>query len=126
MNFQEIETHPLFSQVSKVSIEVFKKYHLENPQIWDLFKKYAAEAKQAGKLKYSSNAIIERIRWELDINTRGSCFKINARCSSLYPRALMILHPEYAGFFSLRSREDDDAREVLQQSFDFEASGYEN
>ncbi len=45
---------------------------------------------------------MERVRWELEITSAGR-FKVNNDYTSLYARLLIWQHPEFKGFFSLRT-----------------------
>ena len=46
------------------------KWHLSNPKVYELFKKFTLEAIRAGHKRYSAHAIVQRIRWHTDIETR--------------------------------------------------------
>ena len=82
----------------------FKTFHRENPQIWELFKRFAFVSVERGRERYSVDAIIERIRWHVDIETRGDAVKINNDFRAYYARMFMAKFPEHDGFFEIRRR----------------------
>lgn len=79
----------------------FQKYHEDNPQIYEMFKKFAKEAKAKGRLRLSSKLIFERIRWE-SVTTGNDGFKLNNNYHADYSRKLMKDFPEFKGFFKTR------------------------
>lgn len=81
----------------------WKKFHEENPQVWELFKKYTFEVVNTGRKHYSVNAIIERIRWHTNIETTGERFKISNNHRAYYARFFNEQHPELNGFFKTKS-----------------------
>lgn len=82
----------------------FIQYHNDNPHIYALFVKYAKQAHNAGYMHYSANAIFERIRWHVDVETRGDQFKMNNNYRALYARMAMKDYPELRDFFRTRVR----------------------
>lgn len=83
-------------------VQAFWVFHEANPHVWELFKRYAFEVKRTGRPRYSVQAIFERIRWHVAIETRGDDFKINNNYRACYARLLILEHPEFAGFFVTR------------------------
>lgn len=88
----------------------FDEFHEANPEVWDLFKKYTFEVLRAGHKHYSSKAIVERIRWHTDIETKGGGFKVNNNFTQFYARLFMHTYPKHADFF--RTRKVSGAPEV--------------
>ena len=82
--------------------EQWKKFHEENPQVWDLFKKYTMEVVNTGRKHYSVNAIIERIRWHTNIETKGEQFKISNNHRAYYARYFHEQYPSLDGFFKTK------------------------
>lgn len=81
----------------------FVKFHQANPGVWSLFRQYTFEIIRAGRRHYSADAILHRIRWHVDLETRGSDrFKINNNHSAYYGRMFMKFYPEHKGFFRVR------------------------
>lgn len=78
------------------------EFHLENPHVYDLFKRFTQQAIDAGFDNYSVNAIFERIRWHTDIETRGDPFKINNNHRPYYARMFMDERPQHGNFFRIR------------------------
>lgn len=80
----------------------FNKYDRENPHIWEMFKKYAFEAKDKGFSKYSSKGIFEIIRWQTSIKGNDG-FKANNTYTPDYSRKMIKEFPEFLGFFNLKT-----------------------
>ena len=85
--------------------EKFEEYDRNHPEVWDLFVRFAWEARDAGRDRYSARAIIHRIRWECAIeNPAGDAFKINDHLAGRYARKLIGADPDkWEGFFELRN-----------------------
>jgi hypothetical protein len=88
----------------------WKKFHYDNPRVYDLFKKFTFQAIQAGHKSFSSDAICHRIRWETSVVTleegvnldTGEKLKINNNHVAYYGRKFMRDYPKYDGFFRTR------------------------
>ena len=84
----------------------FWRFHYTNPHVYELFKKYAYEVMRSGHRHYGTNAIINRMRWHMDIETLDSNgndnFKINNNYASRYSRLLALNEPMFRGFFRNR------------------------
>ncbi len=100
----------------------FWQYHHDNPHIYALIVKYAREVKAAGFTTYSINAIFERIRWHVLVETKSEdSFKMSNDHRSRYARLVMKKEPDLKGFFNLRplttySTLDDDDVLMLDTS----------
>ena len=92
----------LFGDVNKDLLARFKEFHTANPNIYELFKKYAIEARKSGRKRFSHWMIINRIRWYTNVETQGDDFKINNDFIAIYARLLVWQMPEFDGFFMLR------------------------
>lgn len=92
----------LFDHYPKASLERFKKYHAENPQVYEKFRELAIEMRANGRRKYSAEIIINVMRWHFDLKTKGDVFEINNDFKSIYARLLVYHHPEFASFFEFR------------------------
>lgn len=86
--------------------EKFPLYHLENPHIYEAFKKYTFEAIDRGRLYFSSEAVINRIRWDSLISGNDK-YKINNNYKAFYSRMFMNEYPAFKGFFSTRKSKYD-------------------
>ena len=84
----------------------FPQYHLDNPHIYEAFKKYAFEAINCGRKHFSSEAIINRIRWDSMIKGTGE-YKINNNYKSFYSRMFANEFPQYCDFFFMRKSKFD-------------------
>tara|TARA_R110002110_G_scaffold271799_1_gene487401 strand:- start:272 stop:652 length:381 start_codon:yes stop_codon:yes gene_type:complete len=86
--------------------EQVKKFHLQNPIVWDLFKIFTFEVIDRGFKNYSVNAIFERIRWEQDImgDKATDTFKLNNNYRAFYARRFMATFTEHDGFFRIRKQ----------------------
>jgi len=60
---------------------------------------------KTGRKKYSSELIINVIRWHIDLDTRSTDeFKINNNFKSFYSRLFVAQNPEFRSFFEFRSK----------------------
>lgn len=85
--------------------EKFIKYHENNPNVYRLFIGFAHELIAAGRKKLSASLIIERIRWEVNVQTvSDDNFKITNNHTAFYARKFMNDFPEYVGYFRTREQ----------------------
>lgn len=84
--------------------EDFFEFHKKNPKVFGLFSRFAIEAAASGRTHFGAKAIMERVRWEVDINTVGENhdFKLNNNHTAYYARLFMKAYPEYKDFFRTR------------------------
>jgi len=80
----------------------FADFHNTNPQVFELFVKFAREWKAKGHQRGSAEAIMQRIRWEVATQTHGDKFKVNDHFRARYARLLVEKFPEFEGFFEFR------------------------
>jgi len=83
-------------------LERFVAFHSENPQVWELFRRFTFDVLRRGFTHYSANAIFQRIRWHVDIETTGSELKLNDHYHTWYARMFIAKNPDHTGFFELR------------------------
>ena len=88
--------------VDRLTVRDFRAYHKANPQVWKLFKKFTMQVIGRGYRHFGSGAIIERIRWFVNVETKNDPWKINNNYRSFYARKFMEMYPEYDGFFRRR------------------------
>ncbi len=101
---KDIRDHEIFDDIRPHILERFWVYHGANPHIFDLYLKFARQVRQAGFKRYGTKAITERIRWYVDVETKGDTFKINDNYHSCYARLLIVSYPEeFENFFETRS-----------------------
>ena len=82
-------------------------WHKKNPQVWDKFKEYTLEAINSGRSHYSHWAIVNRIRWNREIETKGGEFKISNDYICFYARLFHAKYPEHGDFFRLKPLKEE-------------------
>lgn len=82
--------------------ERWLKWHLANPDVYELFKRFTFEAIGHGHKNLSAWLIINRIRWETAVVTTGNPYKVPNDYIAHYSRLFMREYPEYTGFFRVR------------------------
>jgi hypothetical protein len=92
----------VFNEIKPHIVAKFKKFHMDNPHVYPLFKRFSFEAMKSGRNYFSTQMILERIRWYIEIETKGDVFKINNNHAPCYARLLMVEHPELGNFFRRR------------------------
>jgi len=83
--------------------EKFDLWDEENPEVYKLFCKFTLQAAEKGHKRLSAWMIVNRIRWETSVVTVGNDYKVSNDFIALYARKFMQDHPEYDGFFSVKS-----------------------
>lgn len=95
-----------FSEANHKSIDsAFEEFHKDNPSIYEYFTHFAMKWIKSGAKKISSKQIIGRIRWEVEVETKGDQakeFKCNDAFSSRYSRLFVTQFPDYAQYFEFR------------------------
>ena len=81
--------------------------HKQNPQVWEKFEEYTLEAVASGRRHYSHWAIINRIRWNREIETRGGEFKISNDYICYYARLFHAKYPQHNDFFKLKPLKEE-------------------
>lgn len=89
-------------QRALTNADYFKVYHAENPHIYNTFKAYANQLIASGVEKLSAYLIYERMRWEAAISGNDG-YKLNNNYRPYYARLFMQDHPQFEGWFELRS-----------------------
>jgi|DEB19_MinimDraft_3_1074340.scaffolds.fasta_scaffold04892_3 hypothetical protein len=77
-------------------------WHKANPHVYQLFERFTWEAIKLGHKHLSAWLIVNRIRWETSIVTKGDDFKISNDFIAYYARLFMHYHPEHKGFFRIK------------------------
>jgi len=96
----------------------FRKFHRKNPWVFRLFKQLAFQAKEAGRKRYSHQAIWHILRWNFDLPTKGlGDYKLSNNYIALYARLAIKEHPKHFGhgFFRLRPFVSDKRSKVNDQ-----------
>ena len=76
----------------------------KHPQLLRKCYELCITAKRRGIERWSADAMFHVLRWETAATTGDLALKINNNYSALAARDLMAMHPELAGFFTLRVR----------------------
>lgn len=90
-------SHPTLQQA-------FERFDADNPHVYELFKRFALRAIRRGKRRLSVALITERIRWEVQVETKGVRFKLNNNHTAFYARKFHADFPEYGDVFATRRR----------------------
>jgi len=85
----------------------FKKYHTENPHIYEAFEKLTLEIISAGRRNFEVRGIIGKLRWDSAIRGNDE-FKVNENYATYYGRLFEDLHPQHVGFFRKKNILPDD------------------
>lgn len=85
----------------------YNEWVLENIHIYDLFCKFTLEAINAGHAKISHWLIVNRLRWEVEVVTKGMCeddkeYKISNDYIAFLARDFIKDHPEHKDIFNLK------------------------
>lgn len=91
--------------------EAFEIFHRDNPQVYELFRRFTFQAIDAGRKDFGAKAVVERIRWSSMVETTGDIYKINNNFVSFYARMFMENHPEHQGLFETRRSKADKGAE---------------
>lgn len=91
------------SSVAQESLlEKFERYHRNNPLVYALFKQFAERLISRGLRKTSAWLIMNRIRWEINVETYGDEFKICNDYFALYARLFITERPEHRDLFNIK------------------------
>lgn len=91
-----------FGRYTQEKIDKFRNFHNQNPHIYSKFVELAHQIRNTGRKKYSAESIISVLRWDYDIQTTGSRYKISNDWRSMYPRLLAFEQPVFETFFSFK------------------------
>lgn len=78
-----------------------------NPHVFELFERYTLIATARGAKRLSAWLVVNRLRWELEFETKGtdiydSQFKISNDYIAYLARDFIEKHPEHEGLFKLK------------------------
>ena len=116
---------PLFALADPRLLRRFFRFHINNQTVYAEFEKYARQIRSTGRTSYSAWVIVQVIRWEYDLRTKGDVFQINNDFIAIYARLFVVRNPAIANIFELRemkpvrklSREDADRQGVRQAAY---------
>jgi hypothetical protein len=81
----------------------FERFHAMNPHVFTRLVEMAMHLRSRGFERCSAKMIVERLRWEVFLRTKGvDDYKINNSYTSFYARLIMATQPELEGFFEVR------------------------
>ena len=95
---------PSFAQTNGKTIkQAFEEFHRDNPRVYEHFKRFALYLLNEKRMKkISSKLIINRIRWEIYVETTGTDYRINDAFTAHYARLFLGEFPGWNGCFELR------------------------
>lgn len=98
---------PVAPQYEKTLQERYDEWVLENISVYELFCKFTLQAIASGKKKISHWLIVNRIRWEVEIETKSTSeydegFKISNDYIALLARDFKKDYPEHSDVFKLK------------------------
>jgi len=95
----------------------FRKFHKENPHIYNAFEQQALNAIKKGRTKLSAKLIINWIRWNQFLESSDENWKINDAFQALYAREFIKKYPEHNGIFEMRKlRNEEDGPYMLVEN----------
>jgi len=77
-------------------------WHKENPQVWEYFERFSFDVIRSGRRKISHWLIINRIRWEVYMETTGAEFKICNDYIAFYARLWKTRYPQHSDLFTTK------------------------
>lgn len=82
--------------------EQFVEFHHANPHIYKQLVDLAFIWKNAGHDICSIDLLINKLRWEIGVSSKGNQFAISNNFASRYSRLIEANEPELANFFTKR------------------------
>lgn len=92
------------------------RWHRENPEVYEMFERFTREAISHGHKRLSAWLIVNRIRWETSVVTKGEDFKVSNDFIAYYARLFMALNPEFAGFFVTKTLKCEREQEQHEEA----------
>lgn len=94
--------------------ENWKQFHRDNRIIFRLFYRFAYQALDSGRKRFSARMIGERIRWYTAVETSDPDYKINDHHWPYYARLMAGLDDRFEDFFVFKNeRFDSTVDEIL-------------
>lgn len=95
----------------------FEKFHADNPRVYAALVSLAHQwVRATGSRKIGINALFERARWELAVETNDPEFRLNNNWAPWYSRLIAIQEDDLRDVFELRpSGADDWALDLIAQ-----------
>lgn len=79
----------------------FRRFHSAHPEVYQLFVRFAEQAKRSNARRVGAKAIAERIRWECAVERTGD-YVVNNTFVSRYARLVASERPDLADLFETR------------------------
>lgn len=79
------------------------------PAIWTLFERFALQAVSRGRGRYGARAIVELVRWHVDVELGGD-FKLRNDYTPFLARLFALAHPAHAELFAFREQRSKNRR----------------
>lgn len=98
MTFEQARIRFLAEGIPAQTVDAF--FDNFNREIWEAFETFALQSVSARK-KVGAKAIMERIRWEVEIEHRGS-FKVSNNWTAYYARLFALKYPQAADYFTFK------------------------
>ena len=109
-----MDTELLLKEKLELRRKEWLTWHNKNPSIWIAFERFALEAAEANRSRYSHWAVMNRVRWHTDIETTGKEFKISNDYIAFYARAFCAKYPQYRNFFKLKALKEEQQLRKLR------------
>jgi hypothetical protein len=98
--------------------ELWKKYHLANPQFYELFERFAREAMRT-HAKIGARLLCERMRWYEQVERGNTPYRVCNSFAAYYARLLMLDKPDFKSLFNTKPlksgvTDDDIIRDVIE------------
>lgn len=83
--------------------EGWKRYHKDNPEIWEWFVKFAFVKINRNRRNYSADAVMHAVRFDLDLHpVTAEEYKVSNYFVAFYARLFAQEYPEHASLFQYR------------------------
>ena len=83
------------------------RWHNANPDVYDMFERFALDAIRQGHTNLSAWLIVNRIRWEVAMETSGDDFKISNDFIAYYARLFHAKNKQHEGFFRTKKLKEE-------------------
>jgi len=101
-----VKEHTLFDQSQSDIEKRFFKFHDENPHVYKEFERRALLLINKGRRHFGAKAIFEAMRFDWAATTTDEEFKLNNNYTAYYARMFEDKHPDYVGFFEMRTQKE--------------------
>lgn len=100
-------------------LEAWKAFHAHNPRVWTEFRDMAQSMVDRGRKHYSHDTIISVIRFNRDLQTTGSEYKIANEFKAFYGRLWMSKYgkknPRFFHLRQMRGESDEEFSRYYQE-----------